>query len=332
MSRTTTRWRVWATIGLGVILTLGHASTLRAQVRAEPPRNPFTSSPQVLQEGMAAFRANCAYCHGMDARGMRAPDLTGVFSRGATEEGLYSLVRRGIPGTEMPPASVFLQEPDTWKVLMYLRTLAIDTRSEPERGNAENGERLFRTRCASCHRVERARRRARTRSVAHWREPHAHGARPSNSRRQRGDQARLRAGDGDHTGRTHGPRDAQERRHGVGADHGHQRTASGLREIRGAVGQRGARREEVADAGVRHRPATRGGARRPAPLPRLVTSGVLSHPLTSTRGSLFEGSYHAHTTLPHARRRVRVRRRGGEPLLSSRRATGQAVDRHGASS
>lgn len=36
---------------------------------------------------------------------------------------------------------------------MYLRTLAADSRSEPERGNAENGERLFRTRCASCHRV-----------------------------------------------------------------------------------------------------------------------------------------------------------------------------------
>jgi len=153
MSRPTGVWRSLAAIGVAASLALGAASTLRAQTQAEPPRNPFAPAPQVIQEGMAAFRANCAYCHGMDARGMRAPDLTGVFSRGATEEGLYRLVRRGIPGTEMPPAGVFLQEPDTWKVLMYLRTLAVDTRREPERGNVENGERLFRARCAGCHRA-----------------------------------------------------------------------------------------------------------------------------------------------------------------------------------
>lgn len=118
------------------------------------PTNPYTPSPQNIQEGMGLFRANCAYCHGIDAKGMRAPDLTGVFARGATEEGLYRVVRRGIPGTEMPPAGVFLQEPDTWKVLMYLRTLAVTPPNEPVRGNAENGERIFRTRCAGCHRVD----------------------------------------------------------------------------------------------------------------------------------------------------------------------------------
>ena len=34
-----------------------------------------------------------------------------------------------------------------------LRTLAVDTRTEPEKGNADNGEKVFRARCASCHRV-----------------------------------------------------------------------------------------------------------------------------------------------------------------------------------
>jgi len=148
--------RLWipvVAIGLGASVMLGSASTLSAQTPAETPRNPYKPEPRIIQEGQAAFRANCAYCHGMDAKGMRAPDLTGVYSRGATEEGLYRLVRRGIPGTEMPPASVFLQEPDTWKVVMYLRTLAVDTRTEPEKGNAENGEKVFRARCASCHRV-----------------------------------------------------------------------------------------------------------------------------------------------------------------------------------
>lgn len=143
--------RVVVTVIAGVVAAAPGSSW--AQTQADAPRNPYTASPQIIQEGMAAFRANCAYCHGMDARGMRAPDLTGVFARGATEEGLYRTVRRGIPGTEMPPAGVFLQEPDTWKVLMYLRTLAVTPPNEPPRGNAENGEKVFRARCASCHRV-----------------------------------------------------------------------------------------------------------------------------------------------------------------------------------
>jgi mono/diheme cytochrome c family protein len=123
-----------------------------AQTREDPPKNPFQPNPTVLQEGMAAFRANCAYCHGMDGRGARGPDLTGIYASGHTEESLYPLVRAGVPGTEMPPASVFLQEPDTWKVLMYLRTLGIPPAPEPH-GNTENGERIFRAQCASCHQV-----------------------------------------------------------------------------------------------------------------------------------------------------------------------------------
>jgi cytochrome c oxidase cbb3-type subunit 3 len=137
----------------GIVALLAGGAALRAQTRDEPAKNPFQPTPEVIQEGMVAFRANCAYCHGMDARGMRAPDLTGVYARGASEEGLYRTVRRGVPGTEMPAAGVFLPEPDTWKVVMYLRTLAVTPPTEPPAGNAENGEKIFRARCASCHRV-----------------------------------------------------------------------------------------------------------------------------------------------------------------------------------
>ena len=38
-------------------------------------------------------------------------------------------------------------------MLAYLRTLAAPAPAEPPRGNAENGARLFRANCASCHRV-----------------------------------------------------------------------------------------------------------------------------------------------------------------------------------
>ena len=135
----------------GIVTVASAAATVLAQ--EQPAKNPFQPTPQAIQEGMAAFRANCAYCHGMDAHGARGPDLTHIFAGGATEEGLYRLVRRGIPGTEMPPAGVFLQEPDTWKAIMYLRTLNAPAPTEAPRGDSANGEKVFSARCAACHRV-----------------------------------------------------------------------------------------------------------------------------------------------------------------------------------
>jgi cytochrome c oxidase cbb3-type subunit III len=145
--------RGWHAVILATMVTVSIAGgTLAGQTQDQLVKNPYQPTPEVIKEGMAAFRANCAYCHGMDAKGARGPDLTNVFN-GRTEEGLYRLVRAGIPGTEMPPANVFLQEPDTWKALMYLRTLAAPKPTEPPRGNAANGEKIFQARCANCHRV-----------------------------------------------------------------------------------------------------------------------------------------------------------------------------------
>jgi cytochrome c oxidase cbb3-type subunit 3 len=150
MAKATARLRtgVWLA---GIVTLLTAAVLVTAQEPAE--KNPFQPTPDVIQEGMVSFRANCAYCHGIDARGARGPDLTGVFAS-HSEEGLFRLVRRGVPGTEMPPASVFLQEPDTWKTLMYLRTLSVPPAAEPPRGDAANGQKIYSARCASCHRVD----------------------------------------------------------------------------------------------------------------------------------------------------------------------------------
>ena len=42
---------------------------------------------------------------------------------------------------------------DVWKILAYVRTLAAAAPTDPPRGNAENGERIFRANCDSCHLV-----------------------------------------------------------------------------------------------------------------------------------------------------------------------------------
>jgi cytochrome c oxidase cbb3-type subunit 3 len=106
-----------------------------------------------VRVGMGMYRVRCADCHGMDARGVRAPDLSQVWASGRTDDGLFRTLRTGVPGSEMPAVGARTTDEDVWKILAYLRTLAAPAPSDPARGNAENGERVFRANCQSCHRV-----------------------------------------------------------------------------------------------------------------------------------------------------------------------------------
>jgi putative heme-binding domain-containing protein len=65
---------------------------------------------------------------------------------------LFKTVKNGVTGTEMP-ANPRMFDQEVWQVLAYLRTLAAAAPNDPPKGNAQNGERVFRVNCASCHRV-----------------------------------------------------------------------------------------------------------------------------------------------------------------------------------
>ncbi len=117
-----------------------------------PNKNPLEGNAEAVRAGMGLFRARCADCHGVDARGVRGPDITQVWASGRTDDGLFKTIRGGVPGTEMP-AQPRLFDHETWQLLAYLRTLAAPAPSDPPRGDAATGEKIFRTMCASCHRV-----------------------------------------------------------------------------------------------------------------------------------------------------------------------------------
>src|SRR5438094_141965 len=102
----------------------------------EPPNSalPAAGSPPAAtvstadSNGGAMFRTRCAGCHGPDARGYLGPDLTSVWAAGSTDDRLFDIVRRGIPGTEMTPADPLrVNDRDIWHVLAYLRTLSAVT-------------------------------------------------------------------------------------------------------------------------------------------------------------------------------------------------------------
>jgi putative heme-binding domain-containing protein len=144
----------------GASPAIAHASVgARAQDRAptrpepRPTRNPLEGNRQAITNGGAMFRNRCAGCHGPDARGYLGPDLTGIWAAGGSDARIFEIVRRGIPGTDMAPADPErVPDRDIWQILAYLRTMsAVPT--APPTGDAENGERLFRANCSSCHRV-----------------------------------------------------------------------------------------------------------------------------------------------------------------------------------
>jgi len=119
---------------------------------ANPAVNPLQDDPAAIRNGQAIFRARCAGCHGFDGRGLTGPDVTGLLAAGMTDEQLFQIVRRGVPGTEMPPFDSRSQVDEIWETLAYLRTLNV-TESGPQvlTGDAANGERLFRAQCQRCH-------------------------------------------------------------------------------------------------------------------------------------------------------------------------------------
>jgi len=139
-------------VALAVALAWG---SLAAQ--GLPEKNPFDGNPEAILAGMGGFRQRCADCHGTDARGVRGPDITQIWSSGRSDQGLFRTIRNGISNTEMPAfIAPRTSDREIWQMLAYLRTLAAPAPTDPPRGNAENGARVFRTLCASCHRVNAA--------------------------------------------------------------------------------------------------------------------------------------------------------------------------------
>ncbi len=136
---------------LAVAATFASAG-LSAQDRVEA--NPFAGDAEAILAGMGGFRQRCADCHGTDARGVRGPDITQVWSSGRTDQGLFATIRRGVSNTEMPAFTApRTSDREIWQMLAYLRTLATPAPTDPPPGDAEKGALVFSAECASCHRV-----------------------------------------------------------------------------------------------------------------------------------------------------------------------------------
>lgn len=135
-------------------LRSGQASWLLAlqmTVAVEPTARPKVTAQEVAR-GRTLFEAQCAYCHGADGDGGRGANLArATLRRAPTDEALFRVVNRGIPGTGMPGNAMSARE--TWQVVAFVRSLG-RVKREPLPGDAARGAQMYEAvGCAACHTI-----------------------------------------------------------------------------------------------------------------------------------------------------------------------------------
>jgi len=125
--------------------------TLQMTVALEPTARPKVTAQEIAR-GQALFEAQCAYCHGADGAGGRGANLARAALRHApTDDALFRVVNRGIPGTDMPGNAMSARE--TWQVVAFVRSLGRVKRG-PLPGDAARGAKLYEAvGCAACHTI-----------------------------------------------------------------------------------------------------------------------------------------------------------------------------------
>ena len=121
-------------------------------------KNPYAGDAKVAKLGEFEFRANCAFCHGLGARGGgRGPDLTRTPKKhGDSDAEMFNTINNGVPGTAMPPngatqQGVGMTEEEIWQVVTYIRS--VEKKPRTTSGDVKHGRELFygNVGCATCH-------------------------------------------------------------------------------------------------------------------------------------------------------------------------------------
>jgi mono/diheme cytochrome c family protein len=100
---------------------------------ARAGKNPFTASPDLLQESARHFADHCASCHGNDGSGAtemgrnlfpRAPDMRLDSTQRLSDGELYYIIHNGVRWTGMPAWGDPESDMDSWKLVLFIRHLS----------------------------------------------------------------------------------------------------------------------------------------------------------------------------------------------------------------
>ncbi len=119
----------WVAGILGAVLLLG--AVFADATPGSGLQNPIPSTVTSSTAGQELYLANCAACHGADARGggpragsteVRPPSLVASHVNQHTDGDLFYWITNGLPGG-MPAWAGSLSETDRWNLINYLRSL-----------------------------------------------------------------------------------------------------------------------------------------------------------------------------------------------------------------
>lgn len=118
----------------------------------EKPSPAASMSAKEIGEGKMLFQGECGECHGVDGSGAVGPNLHGVAQKRG-DQGLFSVIRNGIPGTGMAPV-MSLNDHRAWEVISYLRTLGLSADAMAVTGDPAMGHQLYNENgCSTCHSI-----------------------------------------------------------------------------------------------------------------------------------------------------------------------------------
>jgi putative heme-binding domain-containing protein len=140
----TRHFSAWC-LGLCTLLLLPAAA-------AAQTRSLTAATSNDIAAGRRIFDAQCAWCHGAGGTGGTGPDLHRTTLRhAANDRELTTIVRNGIPGTEMPSFAIALTDTMAWQTAAYVRSLG-RARGRPLPGSAQQGAAVYDSNgCAGCH-------------------------------------------------------------------------------------------------------------------------------------------------------------------------------------
>jgi predicted CXXCH cytochrome family protein len=126
--------------------------------------NPWNATPEVMQEACESFMDRCATCHGQDGSGQtrvgrnlypKVPDLRLPRTQNLTDGEIRYIIRNGVRMTGMPgwanPHDE--QSDDSWKLVLFIRSLRQLTREEHEQQAAaiKSAHYAGSKACQKCH-------------------------------------------------------------------------------------------------------------------------------------------------------------------------------------
>jgi putative heme-binding domain-containing protein len=111
--------------------------------------------PADVEDGQRLYLSACTNCHGPDGDAVTGVNLgQGRFRRASSDAELADIIRRGIPGTAMPPGNYSTRQASL--IVAYLRSMATTSQEKTPTGDAARGRALFegRGQCLTCHQVQ----------------------------------------------------------------------------------------------------------------------------------------------------------------------------------